>query len=525
MPTETVIRDKLSKSLAVLEPGLKLIEVNHKLPNPIGPKGFVDILARDRFKNFVIIELKRSNESARDAFLEILKYMPLFRATHGIQPHQVRCLIVSTTWRELLVPYSEFQRLCEGECQTEGIEIMVNAAGKVTRSKRVDVYALDETASVFQSHSVFLYRQSRDRAKAISRICTALDEAGATGYLVLKLDYRGENDQVIYPHSVYVVPTKVEPGVMKRLASKAVEELGDESSDAELERNYREDSFLAYVSEAMAKQPTPKWSTFEIGHAMKFAGMVENLGWKVKAITRKGPFSSATVIPDDQIVNIIKGFAGANPVRFERLVSPSYKLDWADTRKAAANCLSDTAWEPGFNWFLDRIEQHFPNGVVLARIFNPRLLPEVLYHLTTEADPSYLPMLLVDVSSRDGQKHEGLVGTITWNGTTKPKNIKAAFAGVPDGFEGYYMARVTGGVFDLNQILMKRHGLGYSMWRISYDGGNTKVEKRIVISRAGEIQEKKAEPKPLFLTDFVEANEQYIRDLIRRTDGFVGRGK
>jgi hypothetical protein len=45
MPSESDIRDKLSQTLEVLEPGLVLVEVNHKLPNDVGAKGFIDILA------------------------------------------------------------------------------------------------------------------------------------------------------------------------------------------------------------------------------------------------------------------------------------------------------------------------------------------------------------------------------------------------------------------------------------------------------------------------------------------------
>ena len=39
MPTENDIRDRLSKTLGVLEPGLTLIDVNHKLPNAVGARG------------------------------------------------------------------------------------------------------------------------------------------------------------------------------------------------------------------------------------------------------------------------------------------------------------------------------------------------------------------------------------------------------------------------------------------------------------------------------------------------------
>jgi hypothetical protein len=54
MPKENLIRDKLAQTLEELEPGLTLVEVNHKLPNDAGAKGFIDILARDRVGNLVI---------------------------------------------------------------------------------------------------------------------------------------------------------------------------------------------------------------------------------------------------------------------------------------------------------------------------------------------------------------------------------------------------------------------------------------------------------------------------------------
>jgi len=129
---ENIIRDKLAKSLTLLESGLTLIEKNHPLPNKAGAKGFVDILARDRLGKYVVVELKRSNQAAREAMHEILKYMRLFMEHHGVEAHQIRCFIVSTTWHELLIPFSEFRRRCEA--QAEGFEITLDSKGRVTRA-------------------------------------------------------------------------------------------------------------------------------------------------------------------------------------------------------------------------------------------------------------------------------------------------------------------------------------------------------------------------------------------------------
>ena len=83
-PLESEIRDALAGDLGDLEDGLELIEKEYKLPNPIGGKGFVDILARDRFGLLVVIEIKRSNTTARQAIHEIFKYTALLRTNHGL---------------------------------------------------------------------------------------------------------------------------------------------------------------------------------------------------------------------------------------------------------------------------------------------------------------------------------------------------------------------------------------------------------------------------------------------------------
>ena len=211
MPSENDIRDKLSKTLEVLEPGLVLLEVNHKLPNDVGAKGFIDILAKDKYGNLVIIELKRSDQAARQALFEILKYMPLFRRQHGTPAHRIRCFIVSTTWHELLVPYSEFRRLVE--TQTEGFSITVDAAGNVKSAKRVTDHVEEAGPQTFRMHAAYLYPTAAERTKAVPLLRAKYASAGAEGYLLLQLDYKGGESRVIYPFGAYFVPTQINSGL------------------------------------------------------------------------------------------------------------------------------------------------------------------------------------------------------------------------------------------------------------------------------------------------------------------------
>ena len=77
-------------------------------PNELGTRGFIDLFARDTHGHFVLIELKRSASSSRDAIHEVLKYVEGVKAYLGARDHEIRVFIVSTDWTELLVPFSRF---------------------------------------------------------------------------------------------------------------------------------------------------------------------------------------------------------------------------------------------------------------------------------------------------------------------------------------------------------------------------------------------------------------------------------
>lgn len=516
VPNENVIRDKLAKSLTLLEPGLTLIEKNHLLPNKAGAKGFVDILARDRLGHYVVIELKRSDQAAREAMHEILKYMRLFMEHHGVEAHKIRCFIVSTTWREMLIPFSEFRRRCEA--QAEGFEIAVDAKGRVTSAKRVTDHALDQT-SLFYHHSVIGFRTAAARKKAKQPILACLAQKGATGHLLFHLDYKGENEAVIYPFAAYIVPTKIDPKVVKSLQKEALKDL----DEAEIEQQrYREQMLLSRVSRTVLPRIKELDYSFEIGYPEKFTGLVER-DWAVKLLERTGPFADKKVTPDATLVDLVKGIGGMNALRFERLTSPAQKLDWAQARAASAHCLEgNQAWTAGYNWFLDRVEATYPDGDVLARVYNPQMLPETIYLMVSERELAYMPAVSVTVS-KNGVDKEALIGGVAWDGKTVPKSHQSVFSRIEDGVSGYYFALFLHDAAHFDPMLMKRHGLSYGLWRATFGDDGGKVTSRVVVSRDGKVKERPAAPKPAMMPDFLMAAPEYVVDLMNEIERHVGR--
>ena len=148
---EATVRDSLASHLEILEHGLVLIEKEYRLPNTLGSSGRIDILAKDEFGNRVIIEVKRSDASARQALHELFKYSSLYRDKEGLRPGNVRSILVSTEWRELRVPFAEYLRIAQAQC--EGFELEVDPDGNVVGATKHQPVELSSPASCSVSYT------------------------------------------------------------------------------------------------------------------------------------------------------------------------------------------------------------------------------------------------------------------------------------------------------------------------------------------------------------------------------------
>jgi hypothetical protein len=524
MVNENAIREKLSETLDLLEPGLALVEVNHKLPNELGGKGFVDILARDLTGKFVIIELKRSDDSARSALFEILKYMPLFRRLHGILASQVRCFVVSTTWHELRVPFSEFRRLCE--TQTEGFAIEVDDAGFITRVERIPVDSDTPPPRLFGVHCVYLYETRRRRTEAVAQVAAVLVAEGAQGYLLFELDYYGGSPHVVTPYAIYAVPTLLTNGLFGSLVEEAVVELtdpdGDEPDRADLEA-LAENTFLSGVNNALVSQSPRPWDALEIGYPEKFT-TVTRTGWTPSHIHRHGPYCSTLVFPDKEIVKLVTGVSGQNVVHFERLSSPKHQLDWASVGTDAMRCLrGNRIWEGGFAWFTDRSADQFHDGNFRADVYNPQMLLETLYQLGRNQRVEYVPSINLLIVAEDGGRQEHASGTVVWDGSAAPSSVKEVFDGMVDGIEEYLWHYHMGTTWEIDEELMRRHGLQYSFWWTEQGDGVPHQSRYMTLTESGIHDAGPHGPTLESMRDYFATARSYLNDLFRAMDAVIHR--
>ena len=107
---ELEIRDYLANHIEIISKDFVVVRKEFQLKNIDGTNGAVDILARDCYNNYVIIEIKRSNQAARQALHEVTKYARLLKNNLKVKESEIRIIILSTEWEELLIPFSEYSQ-------------------------------------------------------------------------------------------------------------------------------------------------------------------------------------------------------------------------------------------------------------------------------------------------------------------------------------------------------------------------------------------------------------------------------
>jgi hypothetical protein len=413
-PKERKLRDKLAQRLDLIEPNLTLLSIEEYLPNMEGSYGFIDILAKDKFGNIVIIELKRANSASRQAIHELFKYIALIKQNNSISANKLRCIVISTTWHELLTPFSEFK--ASVSFHVEGYQLFLDSFQNPSKVEVIDTTNINqqEEIAICPLHKVLLFADPTDRDEAIVSLISFLKNANIADYCcIIPLDYQGVNPTCIYPYAVYYLPSRIPKDVQERMLESNILGVAD-YVEGDLPDWCVEEAIISCLPLFLAYD-------FELGTAEKLFGMI-NSGWIVTQIVRTGQmFHSKTFYSDSDIIRYATGLEGKNRLKFSAIGTPKQKLRWAEIIENMKPVLSgNPTWFHGILWYCDEIiSKRYPNSTVCIDIFNPLdgIWYFVNYEATGNATGSF-PYLEIFVDDRE---HGGdlccLFGMLTWDGT------------------------------------------------------------------------------------------------------------
>jgi hypothetical protein len=399
--TEDELRDRLAVDIEVLELGLTLLEKEKYIPNELGTRGFIDLFARDRNGHFVLIELKRSNAAAREAIHEVLKYVEGVKTHLGAREHEIRVFIVSTAWKELLVPFSRF--VTDSEISVRGINITIGPR-RVIETTDVSPIATAKGRVIAPWHELNFYKSESDLLRGLCEYEESCKQKSIADYVLVVLDPpRGFNE----------ASKDAFRNQMRSMAS----EFGDEPDEARIEelterldscaaaiyfgmqmldrtsclkiisphkeeyeetleclQGMEEDEALCYLHENVyAVEPRPYRNSYEIGYPAKFKSrLLDQEGWNIREIRRFGIFARNKLLTDEAIVDELGGSEGTTRQRFKRRVSVANVAHLASARTSLSECLEqNNAWREQTLRALDEISRQYPQSEVEVTVYNP----------------------------------------------------------------------------------------------------------------------------------------------------------
>ena len=180
-----------------------MVRTEYPIANALGAGGRIDIVARDKFDHVVAIEIKRSDQASREALHEICKYTGLFLQRQGLDHTQVRVMVVSTDWHELLVPFSMYAEA--SPYPLEGFSIQAEADGTVTKAERITVVPSSGLIRFSREQGAYLFRTEASRDAAVVPLVALAQSAQLTDFWFAKIDYRGSHPAICFPFGLYLV--------------------------------------------------------------------------------------------------------------------------------------------------------------------------------------------------------------------------------------------------------------------------------------------------------------------------------
>lgn len=497
---EAVIRDALSSRLFLLEPGLRLINVEQFLPNPQGTRGFVDLFAQDESGKYVLIELKRSSAASREALHEVLKYLEAVRIGLSARDSEIRIFIVSTEWSELLVPFSSFVK--RTACDVKGYQLKVDSDNIPIEAVSIDPIKLAGDRLFVSRHEINYYKSESSLKKGLKSYENSCASKEIKNYVMIVLesppghhqrsveatrsylrhlgesmgdssnswvvegleDHMPEFKYIMYFATLELPEAVCLAAIRGNLSGEELEEFEEYSSD--LEDEERLDYFHDKLFEV---GPEKIRDYFDVGYPSKFEEIILNQeGWKVARIQRYGTLKANEVLSDSAIISDLRGEDGKNHQNYRRKFTVSNISELVEVREGTKRCLRDNIlWRNQILRILDDYLPSSPNSTAELSIYNPANFVFALYQFMVRSDGlRYVPVYFLRIDTNEEP-------AVLIFGAMMPNGNVPSFKGLIDGhFNGSgleLLSCLSWGGYLLNDVQVAHDvGMTYKTFKMDF---------------------------------------------------------
>ncbi|OOG76458.1 endonuclease NucS domain-containing protein [Algoriphagus sp. A40] len=499
MKVEHIIRDWLVINPQFIEPGLEVVDKEHYLPDDAGTSGFIDILCKDPFNNFVIVEIKRSDPAARQTFTEVLKYAELIQQTYQARKSELRIIILSTHWDEIL---RAFTHICfHSSIPIKGFQLFINGETKIPETKEeiVPISSSNFSRKFMRQQMCYLFFNEENRQNANHKIQEIMKGAEIKDYVSIDLD-AGKARDTFYPFALNLAIQKIpKEDLLKKISNLG----GEDHIDMEENEFETEDGYLEFLNDVLflSLDFTRFSDSAEASYAENFDSIINVQNWKIKSLNRFGIFKSDPRYTEFMLLKELKGHDGNSHNKFVGFTESSQKERFLEIRiESKASIQNIPFWSEIIDKVLDDLAKGKQEFKMVLDIYSLPSLLQSLFFATINGNPDYFPKILFFIFFEKPEKTIAYEGKILWNGRSpNPKILNKSF------FETIMLPDN-----EVDSILL---GLSYVLEKVEFENGN-EISSNYVTIKNGVLSIDDTEY--FSIEDYFKENQTFLTQLVEK---------
>ncbi|WAJ70203.1 endonuclease NucS domain-containing protein [Catenovulum adriaticum] len=524
--SESQIQEILCANVDLIESGLTFLKKEQYIPNDLGTRGFIDIYARDKNGKHVLIELKKSNASSREAIHEIYKYLEGVKSHFSAREDEIRVIVASTVWSELIVPFSRFYH--ESSIDTLGLQLeFINQSD--VRATKVEILDFSEGRMFAPWYEGFWYLDKTSLKCGIDSIKKSCKKLELNDFIIVVVKVpssfaKDEQDRVesalttLFGSSPRQIP---QVKLFQYLVFLAHQRKSKEFYLRQIEK-YSKNLFVD--TEELCANPDTQtiYDNFAgllglvecdyltIENPAKFSEKLHFMGFRVLKLIKAGTFGLNQCLTDDTLLNEIET---VDSKKFSGKANLSIKSEAAYVKRRVENCLRNNP--PWKNHVLSIINELIEDKkIVEINISNLSLGILGIYLSVHYKDPtSYLPYFSINVIDSDED--------ISYQGMLEAHNPTKGFRHILDKYYNGVVANIVCMMMgdhsdDRHVDILFDLGLSYKTYKVRKYNNERRFERfedfRWVVCESKEAIES--------FVYYLHENQSMVRQIYQRINAY-----
>jgi hypothetical protein len=502
---ESEIREGVAKNLNLLDKNLILIKEEYRIKLEDGRTGFIDILAKDKFGCYTIIEIKKSNQTARTAIQQLFKYASFFKKKNRLESSQIRCLVISTVWEELSAPFSEFKHFSEYD--VKGYELQYCRGGDPHFNEVFPEFITGNNKPLGNFY-FFKYKHKSQRDFNLSLILRLLNKISSINSVTFSLNAIKDKGGALDAYGLDEYPFGIAWVVFTGNADEIERELSDVS--------YEDNSNIKDIDVQLARWESDEKESAHRSKIVKlYLNESQNLGpFKGYAIhtlnnlfhlcdfdaepVTKGPMFDDGLYTNGEAIDLACGIKGLHPYIFIASSSPQRSVHFNTTRLQIEKFLRDNlSWRECVNELFSSLTEQ---DEIEIQIFNPLNVFGFFNDLYVAGTSQRIPHIVARVITKNEEVCE-YYGALLWDSVVREIDPANAVKETYPSLNIFKARSVMNTITEYDENLSKMCGLDYGLLDLKNSKSYSLKEQSWV---AVDLNDN------FSLNDFVQANRELI---------------